>query len=610
MILRKWQFDIIEKYQEICLKYKKFILKAPTGAGKTILASHIIKTFYKNKKIIVLCHRLVLLEQLERELCKDHIVKKVGISEKKVSFKNSDIILSTNLRSQNAIEDIISEADLIIIDEAHRVSPLGKAYKNVLEKFDKESKKEAHIVGLTASPERRTGNQQDQLGLTFDAIIDCAEIKSLIKEKVLVEPVYKPYFIHDLNLNHKEIKNGDFPISVLSSAIIKSSMIDYAISIYTNERKKVSPQPISAWFCPDIAVAEKTLNSIRNKNINSQILTAMTPALERKRILSDHLEGKIEALISVGVLIEGWDNPNCNIIVHLRPTLSKVLWGQSVGRGLRASNNKNKCTIIDVSSNWSTFGPVENLKWDLWSHRRSFMKFKNRFNWIAQQFEGEKNKSSFFICEGKNSINQRCSYIYKKNMFKENLCPECQSSSCIDIHKEKLVDVSVSDLNLHGMFFDRVPRISKELKSNVWESLEKQAWCTKNIEELAFLIFCKSFFIVRGDKTHSESEYWDLIIEAEIKLRKFLIAKNIVVNKQEEFCYSSIADGLQLGKKVRTVQAHYGIYICGIAFENQENKELERKYQKALQISERIIIMGCHKNEKLPYFNAQLVLAS
>ena len=88
-----------------------------------------------------------------------------------------------------------------------------------------------------------------------------------------------------------------------------------------------------------------------------------------------------------------------------------------------------------------------------------------------------------------------------------------------------------------------------------------------------------------------------------------MIAKNIVVHKQEEFCYSSIADGLQLGKKVRTVQAPYGIYICGIAFENQENKELERKYQKALQISERIIIMGCHKNEKLPYFNAQLVLA-
>ena len=78
----------------------------------------------------------------------------------------------------------------------------------------------------------------------------------------------------------------------------------------------------------------------------------------------------------MGVLVEGWDNPNCNIIVHLRPTLSKVLWGQSVGRGLRCAKDKNKCIIIDVSSNWSTFGPVENLKWDLWSHRRSFIKFQ------------------------------------------------------------------------------------------------------------------------------------------------------------------------------------------------------------------------------------------
>ena len=62
------------------------------------------------------------------------------------------------------------------------------------------------------------------MGLTFDAIIDCADINSLINEKVLVTPVYKPYFIHDLNLNNTEVKNGDFPISVLSNAIIKSDV--------------------------------------------------------------------------------------------------------------------------------------------------------------------------------------------------------------------------------------------------------------------------------------------------------------------------------------------------------------------------------------------------
>ena len=172
MILRKWQSEILSRYKEICLMHKKFILKAPTGAGKTILASEIIKKFYKKKKIIVLCHRLVLLEQLEKELSIDHKVKKLGISETSTSFGSSDIILSTNLRSQNAIVEIIKDSDLIIIDEAHRVSPVGRAYKNVLDVFDEKGKHNSRIMGLTASPERRTGNQNDQLGLAFDAIID------------------------------------------------------------------------------------------------------------------------------------------------------------------------------------------------------------------------------------------------------------------------------------------------------------------------------------------------------------------------------------------------------------------------------------------------------
>ncbi len=610
MILRQWQDEIINKYTEICKAHKKFILKAPTGAGKTVLASEIIKKFYKNKKILVLCHRLVLLEQLERELKIDHKVKKLGISENTKCFGNYDIILSTNLRSKYAIASLIPDADLIIIDEAHRVSPIGSAYQRVLDIFDSNGKKSSHIMGLTASPERRTGNQNDQLGLVFDAIIDCADVNTLIKENVLVQPIYRPHFIHDLNLNNAEIKNGDFPISVLSNAIIKSSMIDYALSIYKEERKKVTPKPISAWFCPDISVAEKTLEQIKNIGVKSEILTALTPSGERNTILANHEKGKIEAVVSVGVLVEGWDNPNCNIIVHLRPTLSKVLWGQSVGRGLRCAKNKEKCIIIDVSSNWSTFGPVENLKWDLWSHRKSFMKFQNRFNWIAQQFDENEKKSSFFICEGTNKNYLRCSYIYQKNPFKDDQCPICNSTACIDIHKEKLIDVNVSDINLHGMFFDRVPRVSKELKANVWNSLEKQAWNYKNIEELTFLIFCKSFYFISGDKTNSESEYWNLIIEAEISVRKFLISKNISVTQQEEFSYSAIADGLLLGKKVRTVQAHYGIFICGEKFEGLSIKELERKYQKALQIAERIIIMGCHNREKLPYFNAQLELNS
>ena len=81
MKLRTWQQAIIDKYPSIISQHRRFILKAPTGAGKTVLASEIIERFYKDKKIVVLCHRLVLLEQLAAALGKKHRVKKLAVSD-------------------------------------------------------------------------------------------------------------------------------------------------------------------------------------------------------------------------------------------------------------------------------------------------------------------------------------------------------------------------------------------------------------------------------------------------------------------------------------------------------------------------------------------------
>ena len=182
MILRSWQQKIIDDYPSIIKQNKRFILKAPTGAGKTILASDIVERFYKDKKILVLCHRLVLLEQLERALSKRHKVRKLSLSESGPAFNEYDILLSTNMRAKEVLEEAIRLADLIIVDEAHRVSPNGAGYKKILEDFESYGKPDAQFMGLTASPERRTGDQRDQLNLAFDAIIDCADIETLIED--------------------------------------------------------------------------------------------------------------------------------------------------------------------------------------------------------------------------------------------------------------------------------------------------------------------------------------------------------------------------------------------------------------------------------------------
>jgi len=608
MHLRSWQQEIVDKFPSIITQYRRFILKAPTGAGKTVLASEIIERFYKDQKIIVLCHRLVLLEQLESALSKKHNVRKLEASDTGHAFEGYDILLSTNMRAKEMLADAISKADLIIVDEAHRVSPNGVAYKRIIDNFNENGKKGAHFIGLTASPERNTNDQRDQLNLAFDAIIDCANIDDLIEEGVLVKPIYRPHFVHDLDLTKIDISSGDFPVTKLAPAIIKSSMIDYATWSYNEERLKVTGAPISAWFCADISVANATLDKILEFGIKAEIITAGTPIKERMQLLAQHERGEIEAMVSVGVLAEGWDNPNCNIIVHLRPTLSKVLWGQSVGRGLRSAPGKETCTVIDVSSNWSTFGPVEKLKWSLWSNRRSNLQFMNRFNWIGQQHDDEDNSETYLLCKSELANKTRCSHIYKKGAHTDDTCPICGTYAATDIYKEQKLDSSLNESGLHHLFFERVPKVYEEMNVSVWESLGGTAWKSATDKEKVFLAFCMAFAEVSGDETHSETDYWDAALAAEAHIRTYLVKHKFQVKKQEDFELSLIADGMLAGKKIRTLQAHYGISLCGTVFQTHTPAESERKYQKAIKIAERLAILGCSSQDNLPYFNADDVV--
>lgn len=602
MHLRTWQQQIVDRFPSIVRAHRSFILKAPTGAGKTVLASEIIERFYENKKIIVLCHRLVLLEQLERALREKHRVRKLAVSDTGQAFDGYDILLSTSMRAKDIVADAIEQADLIIVDEAHRVSPNGRGYKRIIDRFNSHGKETAQFIGLTASPERRTGDQRDQLSLAFEAIIDCASIEDLIAEGVLVQPVYRPHFVHDLNLNDIDITTGDFPVAQLAPAIIKSSMIDYALWSYREEREKLGAPPVSAWFCADVSVAEATLRQIRDAGISAEIVTARTPIGKRMDLLKRHETGDIEAMVSVGVLAEGWDNPNCNIIVHLRPTLSKVLWGQSVGRGLRSAPGKDRCVIIDVSSNWTTFGPVEKLQWSLWSHRHSHRRYRNRFDWIAEDQSDESD--GYLLCKTELPNGMRCSHIYKKGAHANDTCPVCGSYAAVDIFREQKVQPTLNEHGLHRLFFERVPKVYEEMDLSVWNRLGDTAWKSATDKEKVFLAFCMAFQEVSGEPTDTESDFWDAALEAEARIRAYLVARGIEIERKDDFSLAFLADGMLAGKEIRTLQAHYGISVCGLAFQTHSPEENERKYQKALRVAERLIQMGCSPRDDLPYFKA------
>ena len=97
---------------------------------------------------------------------------------------------------------------------------------------------------------------------------------------------------------------------------------------------------------------------------------------------------------------------------------------------------------------------------------------------------------------------------------------------------------------------------------------------------------------------------------AEARIRAYLVERNIQILKQDDFDLGYIANGMMTGKEIRTLQAHYGISLCGTVFQTHSPAENGRKYQKAIKIAERLAILGCSSRDNLPYFKAADHLAA
>ena len=272
--------------------------------------------------------------------------------------------------------------------------------------------------------------------------------------------------------------------------------------------------------------------------------------------------------------------------------------------GLRSAPGKEKCIVIDVSSNWGTFGPVEKLEWSLWSHRRSYMQFTNRFNWIGQQQENEGDNAAYLLCKNELPNKLRCSHIYKKGAHEDDTCPVCGTYAAVNIYKEQKLDNTLNENALHRLFFKRVPEVYEQMDLSVWNSLGDTAWKSANEKEQIFLAFCMAFKEVSCETTQTESEYWDAALAAEAHIRDYLVRNKIQIVKQDDFDLSALADGMLVGKKIRALQAHYGISLCGTVFHTHTPDENERKYQKAIRIAERLAVIGCSAQDNLPYFKA------
>lgn len=328
--LRYYQHEAIESIlNEFKNGTKKTLIILPTGTGKTTVFAELARLFYeKGSRILVIAHREELIQQAV-----DRIYSFTGYfpeieKAKRKSDKTSQIIVGSiqTMKGKRIDEFPSNHFDLIIIDEAHHAS--SRTYVDLINHFHS-----AKILGVTATPDRA---DEKHLSSVFDSVSYQYSFTKAIKEKFVTN--IKGFKVKDFEIDLSALRTStgkDFSDDQLDEIIIK--YIEPISSAICNEQIK---QLKSIVFMPSVRSAKFLSEALCANGLNSQFISGQTETGIRERILKEFRSGQISHLINCAVLTEGFDEPSIQNVIICRPTKSRGLYAQMVGRGTRINENK------------------------------------------------------------------------------------------------------------------------------------------------------------------------------------------------------------------------------------------------------------------------------
>lgn len=309
------------------------LLVQATGTGKTVVFSELTRQLIEQgKNVLILAHRDELLEQARDKLLACSGV--LSVLEKADSHSAGSLCAVTvgsvqTLCSKKRLEEFDPEHfDVIIIDEAHHT--LSKSYLNILDYF-----KKAKVLGVTATPFR---GDKKNLAKVYESTAFEYSLLSAISDGYLC-PIQAKLIPLDIDLSQVAIRTGDYDVKGLSSALdpYLNAIADVMVDECKNKKVVV--------FLPLIETSKHFKEILTSKGFKAEEVNGQTP--NRKEILRDFENGKIDVLCNAMLLTEGWDCPSVDCIVNLRPTKSTALFTQIVGRGTRLYPNKENLLLLD-----------------------------------------------------------------------------------------------------------------------------------------------------------------------------------------------------------------------------------------------------------------------
>lgn len=321
------------------------LLYHATGTGKTVTAVSDAKSV--GKRTLFLAHRHELVDQAMNAFRKIWPDVSVGRYEGSIREKDAYVVCGTVQSVAGNLEDFLPEDfGYLVIDECHHGT--AETYRKIMSYF-----RPSFTLGLTATPERADG--EDLLSV-FQNVAHKLNLRSAVEQGTLV-PVRCIRIKTNIDMRDVRISGFRYNSQDLESTIRVPERNQLIVDTW---REYVQGKP-TVIFCASVSHAEEIAGRFREAGIEARCVSGGTGAKERKAILDSYEAGSIPVLCACDLLNEGWDSPHTQVLFMARPTMSRTIYLQQLGRGMRKSPGKDFLMVFDFVDNANLFNTPYSL---------------------------------------------------------------------------------------------------------------------------------------------------------------------------------------------------------------------------------------------------------
>ena len=308
------------------------------NTGKTIVFSHLIKE--RGHPALILAHRDELIEQAADKISQVDGSTFIGRVKAGLNDVNHPIVVASvqTLSRQSRLSQMPKDIRTVVIDEAHHAA--ADSYRRVIDYFSETEL----ILGVSATLER---HDKRQLGDVWEKVVFTRTILEMIEAGYLSDIRAHAVSLVGVDFTKLKVSHGDFIDSEVAEMLMEAHAPEVAVRAY-NEHAAGRKTII---FTPTVAVAHAMADEFTRSGIKAAAVDGQMDIEERRDILHRFSQGEIRVVANCQVLTEGYDEPSVDCVMIARPTRSRVMYTQMIGRGTRLYPGKTDLLVLDLGGN-------------------------------------------------------------------------------------------------------------------------------------------------------------------------------------------------------------------------------------------------------------------